>query len=664
MRLPRGTLLVLLAALCYFLAFHRYGFFLQDEGVLAYHAQRVRDGQLPYADFQTAYTPANFYLHGLLFERFGASLAVLRAAAAVACAATAALLFVAARAVMASPYALVPSVLYVLLEDQESRGLVVHAIAYPSRYVVALWTLGLCLTLAHARRPRPLLPVALGLVTAVIIAFTQTAGIYNAWAVGLSLILLAERDVPAAPRAPGGIVAAAVRGIPRLFLLAVLGAVVMLFGGYGHFAPAPFLALGVPPAVACILLLRGPAGWRAAAPDVGAGERARAWTAAGADLLRFGAAALLPTALWIAYFGWQAGLETLVQRLVLDGPAVARSYTISLPRPGGLAIGAGLLALVAAGARALARRAVIPEPAAARAFALVAAAVAVAAGVRTAQLAAHAVRADDWLVAVNAVGRSLDNLTFYAVPVVAYAFLPRLQTWRRTGGVPDAALVCWVHGICQLLLAYPRLDVAHLYGGFVSLLIPATALLQRTVAFFHQAAPPRRARWLPAAVAACVVAACAVKLAPRVAAQLDTREGLNVAARRVLAGPRAGLYATGADAGWFAALNRTLAFVDARTPPGRPIFAYPALAAVYFLGGRHNPTEMDYFHQGFGEGRDEVAVVTALEAEQVPLVVMMADHTFDPEERGYFPILKDYLRRHFVQTDFHPPFRVLQRVRP
>ena len=44
--------LVFLAALAYFLLFHRYGFFIQDEGVIAYQALRVRHGQLPYADFQ------------------------------------------------------------------------------------------------------------------------------------------------------------------------------------------------------------------------------------------------------------------------------------------------------------------------------------------------------------------------------------------------------------------------------------------------------------------------------------------------------------------------------------------------------------------------------------------------------------------------------------
>ena len=195
----RRATLVFLAALAYFLLFHRTGFFLQDEGVLAYQALRVSQGQLPYRDFQTAYPPGGYYLHALLFKLGGPSLPLLRVAGSVACAATAALLAVAAGRVLPPPYALLPSVLYVLLEDQESKGFVVHTIAYPARYVGMLWALSLCLTLAYATRPQRRTAAALGLVTAAIISFKHTAGIYNAWAVGLCLILIGRcKAAPAA----------------------------------------------------------------------------------------------------------------------------------------------------------------------------------------------------------------------------------------------------------------------------------------------------------------------------------------------------------------------------------------------------------------------------------------------------------------------------------
>src|SRR5439155_999697 len=93
-----------------------------------------------------------------------------------------------------------------------------------------------------------------------------------------------------------------------------------------------------------------------------------------------------------------------------------------------------------------------------------------------------------------------------------------------------------------------------------------------------------------------------------------------------------------------------------------PVFAYPALPGIYFLSGRPNPSAMDYWFHGFGEGHDEVAAVTALEQGRVPLVVRMRDESFDPEEEGHFPVLKDYLRRHFVETAFFAPFHVRERV--
>jgi len=54
----------------------------------------------------------------------------------------------------------------------------------------------------------------------------------------------------------------------------------------------------------------------------------------------------------------------------------------------------------------------------------------------------------------------------------------------------------------------------------------------------------------------------------------------------------------------------------------------------------------------------------------VPLVVVRSDESFDPSGAGYFPMLKDYLARHFVErTSFgdrssFAPFRVLERVVP
>lgn len=660
----RSALIVLLGALCYFAAFHRYGIFLQDEGVIAYQALRVSRGEVPYADFQTAYTPAGYYLHALLFEAFGANLAVLRAAASVACAATAALLYLAAVQVLRAPYTFLPSLLYVVLEDQESRGLVVHTMAYPARYITTLWALSLCVTLAHYRRRRSLLPVALGLVTAGIAAFKHTAGVYNAWAVGLALVLIGTAHHPAAPdparagRTAGDRVAAA---LPMVFLLALLAALPVLFGGVGAGDRRALLVLCLPLAAVTILLLAPMSPWPAVP--------ARRWMVAsvGADLWGFGLAAAAPTLLWIAYFSGTVGFHVVAQRLVLDGPAVARSYAIAFPTAGTFTTAAALFVATGLGAWLLGRARLVSAPTGTRIFGVACGIAALAALVWVGRLAGDPLRSTDWNVIAMHVGRQLDNLAFYLAAIIACAFLPQLAACLYRQRPFDVALVCWVHGLCQLLLAYPRLDVAHLYEGAVTSLLVGAAILERTVRAFGAAAAPRHARWMTVAVAAAVLAVGVTKLAPRLGDQLTFTwlDGPRLRHRTALTAARGGLYGTRfEDAIWFASLNRVTALVTERTRAGTPIFTYPALSGVYFLTGRDNPTQMDYFHQGFGEGADELAVVSALDETRTPLVVVMDDYSFDPTHLGYFPMLKDYIRRHYVQTAYFEPFRVLERAAP
>lgn len=657
----RSSLIVWLAALCYFAAFHRYGIFLQDEGVIAYQALRVSRGEVPYADFQTAYTPAGYYLNALLFDTFGANFVVLRAAASVACATTAALLYLAAVQVLRAPYTFLPSLLYVLLEDQESRGLVVHTMAYPARYITTLWALSLCLTLAHHRRRGSLLPIALGLVTAGIAAFKHTAGVYNAWAVGLSLVLIGTAHPAVAPDPARGETAAdrAASTLPTMFLLAVLAALPVLFGGVGAGDRRALLVLCLPLTTVAVMLLVPMSPWPAAP------QRRRMIASVGADLWRFGLAAAAPTLLWIAYFVGTVGFHVVAQRLVLDGPAVARSYAIAFPTAGTFTTTVGLFVATGVGARFLVRTRLVSGQTGTRIFAVACGIATTVALVWAGRLVGSPLHSTDWISIAMHVGRQLDNLSFYLAAIVAYAFLPRLAACLYRQRPLDVALVCWVHGLCQLLLAYPRLDVAHLYEGAVTSLLVGTVILERTVTVFRTAAAPHRARWMPITVAAVVLAVGVTKLAPRVDDQLTWRNGPRLRHRTALTGARGGLYGTRhEDTRWFASLNRVTAWVTDRTSAGAPIFTYPALSGIYFLTGRDNPTQMDYFYQGFGEGADELAVVTALEHTRTPVVVVMDDYSFDPTHLGYFPMLKDYIRRHYVQTAAFEPFRVLERAAP
>lgn len=67
----------------YLSAFLRYSALEPDEGILLEGAQRILDGQLPYRDFFSFYTPGSFYLVAGLFRIFGDSFAVARFSIAI-----------------------------------------------------------------------------------------------------------------------------------------------------------------------------------------------------------------------------------------------------------------------------------------------------------------------------------------------------------------------------------------------------------------------------------------------------------------------------------------------------------------------------------------------------------------------------------------------------
>lgn len=651
------ALVLFLAASSYFLVFHRLGFFLQDEGVLAYHAERVSRGEMPYADYQTAYTPAGDYLNAALFRVFGVDIAVLRASASIACATTAALLFLVAVRLVPPPYSYLPSLLYVVLIDQESGGLLAHTLPYPARYVTMLWALSLYLTILHRGRSRMLLPVFLGLVTAAITAFKHTAGIYNAWAVGICLILIGLGAPAPAERAPSrSATESLLAGLPCAFVLALLVSLPILFGGVNAADRGALLAFCVPILALAVIVLPATRPW-ALDPD-----RRRRLRDVGADLLRFGLAATVPTIAWIVYFGVEVGFGLLLQRLILDGPAVARSYAIPFPAPGRFAVPIVAVVLAGFAVAALARRAVIAPRTSLRLFGLALVLLLLAGCYWTTRLPWAVLEWEDAPLVITHVGRQLDNTAFYLAAIVAYAPLLGLVAWRRRGGMPGLLLVCWVHALCQLLLAYPRLDVAHLYEGEVTALVVGTVILERTVRRLRAAAAPARARWLNVALAAAIGTVVVIKLCPHVFSLVTWRSGPRLQHRVGLSTPRASLAATGAS--WLESLDRTIAYIHQRTPDGTPILTFPALAGVYFLSARDNPSEMDYFYEGFGEGSDELSVIDALERTRTPMVVMMPDYTFDPVHMGYFSMLKYYIGRHYRQAAAFPPFRVLERTRP
>jgi hypothetical protein len=81
-KLSERTILILVFAttFLYLFIFRKVTNMDPDEGIVVQGAQRILDGQLPYRDFFSFYTPGSFYLTALLFTVFGDSLLVARTA--------------------------------------------------------------------------------------------------------------------------------------------------------------------------------------------------------------------------------------------------------------------------------------------------------------------------------------------------------------------------------------------------------------------------------------------------------------------------------------------------------------------------------------------------------------------------------------------------------
>lgn len=72
------TLALFVVSLLYLSIFRRYTLLDPDEGIILQGAQRILDGQVPYRDFFSFFTPGSYYLNALLFRMFGNTFLVAR----------------------------------------------------------------------------------------------------------------------------------------------------------------------------------------------------------------------------------------------------------------------------------------------------------------------------------------------------------------------------------------------------------------------------------------------------------------------------------------------------------------------------------------------------------------------------------------------------------
>lgn len=187
-QLERATVVLLfLGCLAYLWVFRRFTSLEPDEGIILQGATRILDGQIPYRDFFSFYTPGSFYLVAALFRFFGNAFVVARSSLALAGAVCSVITYLLCRRVCSRGVSVLVAAL-ATVTGAAFRFLVLHN---------CYSTLFACLTLYASLRFLQTLSArwafATGSLTAITFLFEQSKG--GGLAIGLLLgfLLLRKR---------------------------------------------------------------------------------------------------------------------------------------------------------------------------------------------------------------------------------------------------------------------------------------------------------------------------------------------------------------------------------------------------------------------------------------------------------------------------------------
>ncbi len=231
---------------------------------------------------------------------------------------------------------------------------------------------------------------------------------------------------------------------------------------------------------------------------------------------------------------------------------------------------------------------------------------------------------------------NLDRLHLYLPTLAACAGLLALISTRNN------RLQTWyvLFGALAMLAMYPRSDSAHALVASPPILVAAAWALSRV---------------RPRLLAVALLGVPLVAVAPQVAWRADllraeSYEPLGLARAAVLV-PRT----TAADT------RGVVEFVQANTPPGAPLFVYPAAPLLNFLAERPNPTRFDHFFPGTLSQSEFDSAIAELEQARPRYVIW--DHrgvvvwATDPANRP----LSDYLWACYREVAAYNLYLVLER---
>ena len=605
----------------------RYGVDLVDEGYFLDLASRVQQGQLPYRDFDTYYTPGVFYLDVLVFTLFGVGVVPVRAVMIVVRIASGLLLYGLARRIMPWYFALVPPIL--LLAADLTAG--------PHPAWVAMLSALLMVELIARGRANPRWLTAAGAAAGLAFMFKQNVGAFAVLgAVGYVLLV---------PRPGAGV------GVLALRLLYAVGVALemraFLNPAWNELVAA---TLWLPLVGSLILLL----GWQRP------GSTPASWTTG----LRF---VVTDTTHLLAGFvgitlAWLVPLmsaltasETPFHLFLGSVNQGALIFPLEPPPAGApsLVLAALWLPVVLAAFQRQAPLLVAPVTVAVLATLLVP--LLPTRFVPSAPL----VMAEGVFPRLEVLDSNLGTMYLYLPALAAWSGL-LLLVGRRTAPGPPPLVTCYLLvGTFAQFALYPRADTAHaLFAGGLLFVVGAWVLSEVHRLLGHSASRAGQAS-IYAALLLIPAAAILPLVYGRYIGFAHPEPPLASAVYEPLDLERAELLA---PRGVAEPLRQVVTYLRERTSPDEPLFAYPVDPLVNFLVDRPNPTRFSHFMPGALTAGDLAQVVGDIEAARPRYILWDHAGVIFWRTDTSNGALTDYIWRCYTQVAAFGFYLVLERT--
>ena len=679
-----------------YLSFAQYGFDVLEEGYFLTNAWRVTLGDVPYKDFNAPYTPGIFYLYAWFFDHFGRNLVVLRELHVLARVIFFLALYAAGRRVCSPFYAALPP-LMILAVDTVPGIWSLH----PGWLTTPCSILAVVCLSCYLSGRRAWWLVGAGLCFGVAFAFKQNLAAYGLMA-ALWLLVVFERQLPPLWRS---------RGLAPDRRVGSWGARLLFRALRAGFQASALVLLVLVPAMIALPFMSGLVVGLFLAPLAALSVVGLASILAGAGTgeptyRRELAFYLRPTLVMVPFLAvtavWFVPFFELVERRVeLLGPIVGRieqaGYYLGMLTPTGSH--ARVLAVT------LLPAAILPLVARLGLWGRWGAALVVGAGALATIGTANASwrlgdpwNAMDWLIDLRGLAQRAGTVTgegaystgeiLLYLPSIAFWVGLALLVWRWAGGwatgwgrrwsevTGSAALVpMWllVSGACLLFNQYPRMDSIHLLWSGGILFLVGAAMMERWERFACRLAPALASSGLGrgalrAALLLLPVTAVLPTVFARVEyagaffrpvaapAELTRAEGPYGLLRLDVPGDEGKVWLPGKEA---LQVQEIVELLQAKTAPGEPIFAYPAVPGFYYLADRPNPTPFNHLFPSMADEEEQAEMVRALERVRYVIWDDAGAHLW--VWPGLYEPVTEYIRLNYRIERFVGQYAILSR---